>query len=126
MSDTAHAGGGHEQRDVSYPPLVLTSCILGAIVFLSFVTMWWLLSFLADMEMRKTGPLSAVAAAERRVSPPAPQLQVDPLKDMDDLLAAEDAILETYGWVDKSAGVARLPIDKALAIVAEKGLGASK
>lgn len=36
----------------------------------------------------------------------------------------EDAALSTYGWMDKAAGVARLPIDRAKALVLERGLPA--
>jgi len=33
-----------------------------------------------------------------------------------------EARLNSYGWVDKEAGVVRIPIDQAMALVAEKGL----
>jgi len=29
---------------------------------------------------------------------------------------------ENYGWVDKQAGIARIPIERAKQIIAEKGL----
>ena len=38
---------------------------------------------------------------------------------MADLRAEEDAILETYGWVDQAAGVARIPIERAIALMVE-------
>jgi len=34
----------------------------------------------------------------------------------------EDAILTTYAWVDRAAGVARIPIDVAMKQVIEEGL----
>jgi hypothetical protein len=34
----------------------------------------------------------------------------------------EDAILTTYGWVDRQAGIARIPIDVAMTQVLEEGL----
>ena len=36
--------------------------------------------------------------------------------------AQEDAILTTYGWVDRQAGVVRIPIDVAMQQVLEEGL----
>ena len=35
--------------------------------------------------------------------------------------AQEDAFLTSYGWVEKDKGVARMPIDEAMRIVAERG-----
>ena len=36
--------------------------------------------------------------------------------------AQEDALLTSYGWVEKDKGIARIPIDEAMRIVAERGL----
>lgn len=38
------------------------------------------------------------------------------------LLPGEEAVLNSYGWVDRKAGIARIPINRAIAIVAAKGL----
>ncbi len=36
--------------------------------------------------------------------------------------AQESAFLTSYGWVEKDKGIARMPIDEAMKIVAERGL----
>jgi hypothetical protein len=36
--------------------------------------------------------------------------------------AQEEALLTSYGWVEKDKGLARIPIDAAMRIVAERGL----
>jgi hypothetical protein len=36
----------------------------------------------------------------------------------------EETTLTTYGWIDQNAGVVRIPIDRAKALVLEKGLPA--
>lgn len=38
------------------------------------------------------------------------------------LRATEDAILTTYGWVDREKGVVRIPIDRAIDLLAQRGL----
>ena len=38
------------------------------------------------------------------------------------LTEEEKAVLESYAWVDRSAGLARIPIDRAMEIAASKGL----
>jgi hypothetical protein len=55
------------------------------------------------------------------LEPPAPRLQVTPERDLAALRAQEDAILGSYAWVEKDRGVARIPIDEAMRIVAEEG-----
>ena len=39
---------------------------------------------------------------------------------------AEDAALNSYGWVDKSSGSVRIPIERAMEILAKKGWPARK
>ena len=41
-----------------------------------------------------------------------------------DLRAHEDELLDTYGWVDKNAGVVRIPIDEAMKLTLQRGLPA--
>jgi hypothetical protein len=40
---------------------------------------------------------------------------------MDELRARDQEALGTYGWVDPAHGVARIPVDRAIEILAEKG-----
>jgi hypothetical protein len=70
--------------------------------------------------------LPPIVAANLARTPPEPRLEPFPLAPGQRLRAEEDAILETYGWVDKKAGVARIPIDRALEILAARGLPPSK
>ena len=35
-------------------------------------------------------------------------------------------MLESYAWVDKSAGVVRIPIERAIEVLAERGAAASR
>ena len=35
-------------------------------------------------------------------------------------------LLSSYGWVDREAGVVRIPIDRAMDLVAERGLPTRK
>jgi hypothetical protein len=38
------------------------------------------------------------------------------------LRATEDAVLTTYGWVDKSKGIVHIPIDRAMDLLLQRGL----
>ena len=65
-----------------------------------------------------------LAAAQSHREPPEPRLQTDPRRDMADLLAKEDEVLSSYGWIDRNAGVVRIPIDTAMKLTLERGLPA--
>jgi hypothetical protein len=41
---------------------------------------------------------------------------------MQEMRRAENAQLQSYGWVDRTAGIARVPIDRAIQVVLEQGL----
>lgn len=56
--------------------------------------------------------------------PPAPNLQTQPFRDIYLLRHGETEKLTSYGWVDKEGGVARLPIDRAMELMLEKGFPA--
>lgn len=53
--------------------------------------------------------------------PPPPRLEVRPLKTLEQVRASERELLEGYGWVDREAGLARIPIGRAMAILAGRG-----
>ena len=57
-------------------------------------------------------------------TPPLPNLQTQPFKDVYLLRKHEAEKLESYGWVDKEGGVTRLPIDRAMEVLLQRGLPA--
>jgi hypothetical protein len=64
-------------------------------------------------------------AKEREINP-QPRLEVDAPSQLREMRAGEDARLSSYGWVDKDAGIVRIPIDRAMEILASQGLPARK
>ncbi len=57
---------------------------------------------------------------------PSPRLQRSDIDDMNRLRDADRAALNNYGWVNQMEGIARIPIDRAIAILADRGLPAKK
>jgi hypothetical protein len=54
---------------------------------------------------------------------PAPRLAVDNgNEDVADLHAREDILLDNYTWIDQSKGTVRIPIDRAMELIAQQGL----
>ena len=57
---------------------------------------------------------------------PQPGLLVSEPTVLGDFRAKEDHELATYGWVDKTQGTIHIPIDRAKALVLERGLPVRK
>jgi HAMP domain-containing protein len=111
--------GGHERQDVR-PAIVLAAGggVLALVVF-TLVAMWWLLGGLERLQTAERPAAHTLAAGEPARLPPEPRLQVHPLADLHALRAREDATLESYAWVDRATGRVRIPIERAMALVAQ-------
>jgi hypothetical protein len=82
-----------------------------------------LFDLLAEHDTATQPPADYVAKIDRAaLEPPGPRLQVRPQIDLATFRARENAILTTYAWVDKEHGIARIPVEEAMRLVAEQGL----
>jgi hypothetical protein len=52
---------------------------------------------------------------------PEPELQVSPQDDLRKFEAAQRAALSGYAWIDRSKGLARIPIAEAMQIIVSRG-----
>jgi hypothetical protein len=52
---------------------------------------------------------------------PAPRLQSDPAGELEAFQAAQRQALDGYGWVDQGQGLVRIPIERAMALLAARG-----
>ena len=68
------------------------------------------------------GAYPRLALPAETVLPLAPRLQPSPETEMNEMLAAEERELSTYGWVDCERGIVRVPIDRAIDELAARGL----
>src|ERR1700723_3740293 len=65
-------------------------------------------------------------AQDARQLPPEPRLEETPMTDLQEMRAAEDQVLHSYGWSDQQNGIVRLPIDRAMELIAQRGLPVRK
>ena len=63
-------------------------------------------------------------AAGVHKDPPTPNLQNQPFKDIYLLRQEETEKLSSYAWVDKEGGITRIPIDRAMEVMLERGFPA--
>jgi hypothetical protein len=53
---------------------------------------------------------------------PQPQLETDEQSELNRVRLGEEDTLSTYDYVDKSAGTVRIPIERAMELIAQRGL----
>ena len=70
-------------------------------------------------EVNAQSPLLNV---QRRPPADAPILQAAPKQDWKDFTREEDEKVHTYGWVNASRGVVRIPVERAIGLLAERGI----
>jgi hypothetical protein len=112
-----------ETRDVKVRPLavfIAGLAIVGIVVYLVVLLMFRLFSSQAAREDAQLARPPAASAGDRL--PPEPRIQANPGADMRRLREQDETVLTTYGWVDRPAGIARIPIDVAMRQVLEEGL----
>jgi hypothetical protein len=124
MDETRHgievAGRHHEDRDVQIRPIVAFGG--GLIILFGVVALLtaWMLGFFAARQAKLDVPASPLAVTPQE--PPQPRLEVVVDQVLRELRVEEQTILHSYGWVDRQAGVVRIPIERAMTLLAERGL----
>jgi hypothetical protein len=112
----------HEESDVNVRGVLgFAAGLLVTAVLIQFMV-WLLFVYFSGREATRVVPEYPLAAGEQTRVPPEPRLQTNPREDLRALRAREDAVLNSYGWVDKTAGVVRIPIDEAIKLTAQRGL----
>lgn len=114
----------HETTDASVRAVFVFGAGLLASGILIHVLVWLLFRHFAAAEAHRFAPQYPMAISQEQLLPPEPRLQTNPREDLRELRAREDALLATYGWVDRNAGVVRIPIERAMKLVLERGLPA--
>jgi hypothetical protein len=114
-------GVRHESRDANIRSLAVFG---GAIVITVAIVMlfsWWLFGVLTRVHPVGSAPTPFAAS---RPLPPEPRLQPMPQLDLQHYLDEQNAELNTYSWVDRQAGIVRIPIERAMQLLLQQGLPA--
>jgi hypothetical protein len=114
----------HEHSDVNVRLILIFGAALLVAALVIHLALYWLLERYNESSPRPSRAASAPGTQESL--PPEPRLQVAPRADMANMRAAEERELQTYGWVDREKQVVRIPIDRAMQLIAERGLPARK
>lgn len=137
MSDDTHIDGHDpevefEQEDLSAKPILIFLSSLTVLCVLVYFILRGMYSYLDAREDRHQlpqNPLVQQTTADTRVVGPGeiakfprPRLETNEPMEINDFRLQEERMLHSYGWVDQQAGVVRIPIDRAMELMAERGL----
>ena len=118
--DPDAAGRGHEVNDVAARPILYF--LMGLVVFggLVQISMSILMTgYVAEDTKAAVPNMDVLGDAGNIGAPPPPQR--DTTEDMVKMYREEDAVLTTYAVNPKTKAI-RVPLDRAMALVAKKGL----
>jgi hypothetical protein len=113
---------GHEETDADIAPLVKFAVFLTVLTLVTAALTAGVYKFLDSREQVQKAPRYPLAQGVERPLPPAPRLQTYPFDDVKGLRGEEARLLEHYSWIDKNAGTVRIPVSRAIELLAEKGL----
>lgn len=120
---------GHEAHDVSIRSIVRFGIGLTIAAVIIHVGIWLLFRFFERYAEKRDVAPSALAARRPVEAPrnpeklfPEPRLERFPFATRESLRREEDARLSGYGWVDRGTGVVRIPIDRAMDLIVQRGL----
>jgi len=129
---TTSPTAGFERRDLSPAGVLyfmLGLAVVTALLALLLTGFYKLLDKREAARQPEVNPLvTSVPTDTRRVTREAPQSFPEPRLEEDERgqinasRIKEEQTLNSYGWVDEKAGVVRIPIERAMDLVAERGL----
>jgi hypothetical protein len=91
------------------------------LVLLTIVAIGLLIGVFKFFESRVGGPRPAdELEVDARRLPPQPRLQSTPILDLEQVQAAEQRALNSYGWLDRSKGLVRIPVPLAMQMLAQR------
>jgi hypothetical protein len=114
---------GYEKRDVNIKGLFQFAFWMAVVLVVTLVGMRLTFDFFKKVEPLGSTASPLVSTTDRMI-PPRPLLQVQPHQELQQYCAAQQQEVNTYAWVDQPSGVVRIPIDRAMQLILERGLPA--
>jgi len=150
MSNQLHpanppGNGGYERSDIGTRGVLYFLAGLAVAGLLAYFVVAALYSYLekrSEAQQAPVSPLVTNAPADTRHIPPeyktdsestdyekylkekfpAPQVETDERGQLNDIRLKEEQTLNTYDYIDKNSGTVRIPIDRAMDLIAQRGL----
>jgi len=129
--------GGFEREDLGARTIfgfLLALDVLGLVVYFAANGIYWTLERYNEAHEPRQNPLkqnvesdtrdfnTAKVQGEIKSTFPEPRLETDERNELTEPRMREEERLNSYGYVDQPAGVIHIPIERAMQLVAERGL----
>jgi len=140
-NETNNSGhGSYERSDIGVSAVLYFLLGLAVAMLLVYFVVDGIYHYLDkrfEAEQTPVSPLVSNAPADTRHIPekyhgnyeqylkenfPTPQLEVNERTELNDERLREENTLSTYDYIDKNAGTVRIPIDRAMDLLAQRGL----
>jgi hypothetical protein len=113
------ASPGYETRDANVRGVFNFLMFLSALLAIAALLCWGLFR---HFSRQNVGTASVSSFAGTGQAPPGHQLQVNPREDWLKYHEQQEQSLETYAWENRGAGIVRVPIERAMELLLQKGL----
>jgi hypothetical protein len=110
---------GYERRDADVRGVFGFLVVLGIVLVFTSILCWGLFKYYSAGRATLT---PASPFSNMRQLPAGPQLQVNPRQDLLRFRAQQERSLESYSWESKEDGTVRVPIERAMEILLQRGL----
>jgi len=127
-----HEEAGFERQDLSAKAVfafLIGLAVAGVLVYFVIWGIYHSMDAYQKAHQPPQSPLVKPADTDTRiVAPnevtkfPQPRLERNERLEIDDFRLKEEQTLNSYGWVDEKTGVVRIPIERAMKLVAQQGL----
>jgi len=138
MTNSTHPGnsaghGDYERSDISVSAILyflLGLALAGVFVYFIAEGLFSYLDKRSEALQPAVSPLVTNAPTDTRhvsreypkAAFPEPRLEEDERGQLNGIRLKEEETLSTYDWIDKNAGTVRIPIDRAMDLLAQRGL----
>jgi hypothetical protein len=138
MTDQTHpanstSNDGYERQDIGISGVLyflLGLAVAGLLVYFVVDGLYHYLDKRSEAEQTPVNPLVTNAPADTRhiakdypqSAFPSPRLEEDERGQLNGIRLKEEQTLSTYDWIDENAGTVRIPIDRAMDLIAQRGL----
>lgn len=118
--NNTNGSGGYERSEANLKLIVYAALGLAATVFVVMLLMWGVFNVLKTHEQANDQTYSPLAAPFQL--PPEPRLQEHPELELQELRRHEAQVLNQYQWSDQKSGIVHIPINRAMDLIAQRGL----
>jgi hypothetical protein len=125
------SGAGFEREDLGSRPIFGFLISLVIVGILIYYLLWGMFRFLDVYNRQHERPVSPMVIPEEETRTadrtqmqqfPEPRLEENERTELNDFRYGEEERLNSYGWVDPSAGIVHIPITRAIELIAQQGL----